>query len=168
MHTNFWIKSREQFHDMETYMHAWKLEHLQQERWIVKKQIKLICNNLSYVHTHAHAHTHSLTHTQAPLHPPTLPLKPKTQQCKQKITNTSSFVTVHKFLHVADHVHKSIAQHEQHAVPSKTSRGQLETPVYFRLCHIARVPGSQHGSSCNLHLLCLTSEWGSKCLILRI
>ena len=150
------------------YMHASKLEHLQQECWIVKKQIKLICNNLSYMHTNAHAHTRSHTHTQAPLHPPTLPLKPKTQQCKQKMTNTSSFVTKHKLLHAADHVRKSITQHEQHAVPSETSRGQPETPVYFRLCHVAWVPGSQHGSSSNLHPLCLASEWGSKCLILRI
>ena len=151
------------------YMHAWKLEHLQQECWIVKKQIKLICNNLSYVRTHAHTctHTHTLTHTQAPLHPPTLPLKPKTQQCKQTITNMSIFGTIRRFLHAADHVRKSIAQHE-HAVPSETARGQPETPVYFRLCHTARVPGSQHGSSSNLHPLCLASEWGFKCLILRI
>ena len=53
------------------YMHAWKLEHLQQECWIVKKQIKLICNNLSYVRTHAHTCTHTHTHSHTHRHPST-------------------------------------------------------------------------------------------------
>ena len=117
-------------------------------------QQSILC---AHARTHVHAHTHTLTHTQAPLHPPTLPLKPKTQQCKQTITNMSIFGTIRRFLHAADHVRKSIAQHE-HAVPSETARGQPETPVYFRLCHTARIPGSQHGSSSNLHPLCLASR----------